>query len=92
MPCHVLSKLSTLRVNTPHSLTPTEEMTQVRETAASENCTGTSLADILQSALPADNVSLPPVSCNASNSTPTSSNSESNNKHNHVSVTVNMIL
>ncbi|XP_068200336.1 RING finger protein unkempt-like isoform X5 [Palaemon carinicauda] len=32
-----------------------QEMTQVRETAASENCTGTSLADILQSALPADN-------------------------------------
>nr|XP_053654970.1 RING finger protein unkempt homolog isoform X2 [Cherax quadricarinatus] len=32
-----------------------QEMTQVRETAASENCTGTSLADILQSALPVDN-------------------------------------
>nr|XP_045594517.1 RING finger protein unkempt-like isoform X2 [Procambarus clarkii] len=32
-----------------------QEMTQVRENAASENCTGTSLADILQSALPAEN-------------------------------------
>ncbi|XP_047498642.1 RING finger protein unkempt homolog isoform X2 [Penaeus chinensis] len=61
-----------------------QEMTQVRETAASENCTGTSLADILQSALPADNVSLPPASsCSVSSSTPTSSNSECNNKHNH---------
>lgn len=27
---------------------------QVRETAANENCSGTSLADILQSALPAE--------------------------------------
>ena len=32
----------------------TEEMTAVRETAASDNCGGTSLADILQVALPAD--------------------------------------
>ncbi|KAK3860000.1 hypothetical protein Pcinc_029152 [Petrolisthes cinctipes] len=34
-----------------------QEMMQVRETAANENCSGTSLADILQSALPADSTS-----------------------------------
>ncbi|KAK7076833.1 hypothetical protein SK128_026989 [Halocaridina rubra] len=45
-----------------------QEMTQVRETAATENCTGTSLADILQSALPADNHLLP-----ASTSSPSTS-------------------
>uniref|UniRef100_A0A6A7G6X3 RING finger protein unkempt homolog n=4 Tax=Hirondellea gigas TaxID=1518452 RepID=A0A6A7G6X3_9CRUS len=36
-----------------------QEMTAVRDTAVNENCGGTSLADILQSALPPDN--LPPV-------------------------------
>ncbi|KAF2366836.1 Zinc finger CCCH-type [Trinorchestia longiramus] len=43
-----------------------QEMTAVRETAASENCTGTSLADILQSALPPDN---PLTSSSVANST-----------------------
>lgn len=51
-------------------------MTLVRETAASENCTGTSLADILQSALP----DTPP-----SGSCPTSSNSINSTQCNKVS-------
>lgn len=34
-----------------------EEMTAIRESAASDNCGGTSLADILQSALPSDTLS-----------------------------------
>lgn len=88
-----LNIISIRSIYTFSSFSTTEEMTQVRETAASENCTGTSLADILQSALPADNVSLPPASsCSVSSSTPTSSNSECNNKHNHVSYTLKRVL
>lgn len=53
-----------------------QEMTLVRETAASENCTGTSLADILQSALP----DTPP-----SGSCPTSSNNTNSVQGNKIS-------
>ncbi|KAG7157745.1 RING finger protein unkempt-like [Homarus americanus] len=62
-----------------------QEMTQVRETAASENCTGTSLADILQSALPSDNHIAPSCSsasaphCSSSQSKTSSISSISNN-------------
>ncbi|XP_076039960.1 RING finger protein unk isoform X2 [Oratosquilla oratoria] len=53
-----------------------QEMALVRETAANENCTGTSLADILQSALPPDN---PPSSSSSSSSTSANNGSCTNN-------------
>lgn len=48
-------------------------MTLIRETAAIENCSGTSLADILQSALPSEN----PNSCGSQPSSESSSGSNS---------------
>ncbi|KAL7635578.1 UNVERIFIED_CONTAM: hypothetical protein RMT77_014647 [Armadillidium vulgare] len=54
-----------------------QEMTQMRETAAIENCSGTSLADILQSALPPDN-----PQTNVSQSSSESINNSSANSNN----------
>ena len=60
-------------------------MTQVRENAGSENCSGTSLADILQSALPPD------TSSNNISST-SDINSESNTLSNSICNSTSLLI